>query len=67
MCAHLEELKAQLARAVRAHLEQDERAKGTFSNFYDARKASDLAESMAQDVYELRLRMKSHRELHGCE
>lgn len=66
LCPQLEELKAELAKATRAHLEQDELAKGTFPSFAEARRASDLAESLAQDVFELRLRVNSHRDLHGC-
>ena len=66
LCAQLEELKAELAKATRAFLEQDELAKGTFPSFAEARRASDLAESLAQDLFELRLRLNSHRDLHGC-
>jgi len=66
LCTELEELKAELAKTMRAFLEQDELAKGTFPSFAEARQASDLAESLAQRVFELRLRLSSHRELHGC-
>ena len=66
ICLHLEEMKAELAKTLRAFLEQDERAKGTFPSFAEARQASDLAESLAQQIFELRLRLKAHRELHGC-
>lgn len=66
LCAQLEELRAELAKTTRAYLEQDELAKGTFPSFAEARRASDLAESLAQDLFELRLRLNSHRELHGC-
>ncbi len=66
LCPHLEELKTELAKVTRAFLEQDELAKGTFPSFAEARRASDLAEALAQDVFELRLRLNSHRDLHGC-
>lgn len=66
ICSELEEIKAELERTLRAFLEQDERAKGTFASFAEARHVSDLAESLGQRLFELRLRVKSHRELHGC-
>jgi hypothetical protein len=66
LCTQLEELKAELVKTTRAFLEQDELAKGTFPSFAEARRASDMAEGLAQDVFELRLRLNSHRDLHGC-
>ena len=66
LCTQLEELKAELTKTTRAFLEQDELAKGTFPSFAEARRASDQAEALAQDVFELRLRLNSHRDLHGC-
>jgi hypothetical protein len=66
VCSELEEMKRELAKTMRAYLEQDERAKGTFPSFDEARQASDLAETLAQRLFELRLRLSSHRELHGC-
>lgn len=66
VCTQLEELKAEMAKTMRAFLEQDELAKGTFPSFAEARRASDHAELLAQDLYELRLRVQAHRDLHGC-
>ena len=67
LCLELEELKAQLARKTTAYIEQDELVKGSFASFAEARKASLLADSLEQDLFALRLRIRTHCEMHGCQ
>ena len=65
-CPELQHLQAQLARASRAFLEQQERVNGSFASFAEARSAINFAEALEQDLQQARRTMLQHRLQHHC-
>jgi hypothetical protein len=65
-CDELSQLEAQVSRATRAFLEQQERVNGSFASLAEARTAIEAAEIMEQNLQQARRRMLTHRETHHC-
>ena len=65
-CDELQQLEAQVARATRAFLEQQERVNGSFASLAEARTAIEAADMLEQSLQQARRRMAMHREQHHC-
>ncbi len=65
-CDEMEQLQAQLSRATRAFLEQQERINGSFASLAEARTAIEAAEILEGNLHQVRRRMLAHKEQHHC-
>jgi hypothetical protein len=65
-CDEMEQLQAQLSRATRAFLEQQERVNGSFASLAEARTAIEASEILESNLQQVRRRMLAHKDQHHC-